>query len=190
MDRKRNSKTIEEDFDKALPELLKKRNYRDISVSLLCQKAGYPRSTFYNHYRNYENFLKMAAKDFAAGIDFHIYKSIPPKERTIKLFSLLYDYLLPYRDGLQEILVYNRKEELPLQNTLAALMKPARQVMEECPDKVGFPLPYSLVVDHYLNTVSLLIQKCFFEREPISKQEALKAVDYFLCSLERAKMDN
>lgn len=53
-------------MNNALFELLEIKDFQDISVSELCNKAGVNRSTFYSHYDNtqkllqetYNNFLK------------------------------------------------------------------------------------------------------------------------------------
>ena len=53
-------KRIEQTYDKllkAITLLLKEKDFEDISISELCKKAKVERPTFYNHFKDKEDFV-------------------------------------------------------------------------------------------------------------------------------------
>ena len=41
------------------------------------------------------------------------------------------------------------------------------------------------MVDYYAATIEMLLEKCFFAKEQLSKEEALRAVHFLLGSVEK-----
>lgn len=52
------NKNAKECFSKALQELMVKEDIDRITVKDICDRAGFPRETFYYHYRDKEDFLE------------------------------------------------------------------------------------------------------------------------------------
>ncbi len=56
----KRSKSTEERLHKAVIELLVEHPYKDISINDICEKADIKRPTFYNHYKNKDDFMQKA----------------------------------------------------------------------------------------------------------------------------------
>ena len=48
-----------------------------------------------------------------------------------------------------------------------------------------FPVREDIMVDYYAATIEMLLEKCFFAKEQLSKEEALRAVHFLLGSVEK-----
>lgn len=59
----KKEKRAKVEFKETFVRLLAKHSSRKISVSLLCEKAGYNRSTFYEYYPSMDELLKDVLKD-------------------------------------------------------------------------------------------------------------------------------
>lgn len=66
-------------FLKALTKLLKEKNYEDISISEICEKADIKRPTFYNHFNDKEDFIVKMVR--------YLYKQRPASLNDIKDFK-------------------------------------------------------------------------------------------------------
>ncbi len=94
----------------ALLQLMKKKEYRDISVTEVCAKAGVTRMSFYRNFRDREEVLRgwiRAVTDAFLGESGISYKNDPPGTYFVKLFTHLGKYreicLALYRAGLIHI---------------------------------------------------------------------------------------
>ncbi len=62
-------------MNKALFELLLEKNFQDITVTLICERAAVNRSTFYAHYDNIYDLLEESKKNLFSDF-FRVYKDI------------------------------------------------------------------------------------------------------------------
>jgi len=95
-------------FDKALLTLLEKKPFEYITISELCEAAGFNRSTFYLHYENTADLLKEATAyvldNFASYFSVDL-KSITSKYAHCDLQELNFineKYLHPYLSFIKE----------------------------------------------------------------------------------------
>ena len=65
------------------------------------------------------------------------------------------------------------------------LKKQIRKVISMCPGTKDFPLREDVMVDYYAATIEMLLEKCFFAKEQLRKEEALQAVRFLLGSVEK-----
>ena len=61
----------------------------------------------------------------------------------------------------------------------------AGQVISKCPGTKDFPVREDVMVDYYAATLEMLLEKCFFTKEQLSREEALQAVQFMLGSVEK-----
>ena len=86
---------VSEYITDALLLLMRKRDYRDISITEICKKAGVTRMSFYRNFESKEDILKKwigaITNDFliASGIS---YKKDSGREYFVKLFSHMEQY--------------------------------------------------------------------------------------------------
>lgn len=95
------------DFSRALFDALKEKRIESITVAELCEKAGYPRSTFYNYFDDIYDLLDFCWGRMAEDIALDDYPVILPEKRTYVLFERCYDYLAGYRDTIAKIMDRN-----------------------------------------------------------------------------------
>ena len=77
---------------RAFYELLAEKNFDDITVNELCDRATVRRATFYKHYRDKQDFLVSIVKKFRADFDEIFWKKGKPQLTT--------DYFIQYCDTL------------------------------------------------------------------------------------------
>ena len=95
-------------MDKALIELLEKKDFEYITIKEICEKAGVNRSTFYLHYENTADLLREATQYIIDG--FLTYFSVDHKEITFnfenndlnELLLITPEYILPYLTYMKE----------------------------------------------------------------------------------------
>ena len=67
----------------------------------------------------------------------------------------------------------------------AFMKKQIGQIISKCPGTRDFPVREDIMVDYYVATLEMLLEKCFFAKEQLSKEEALQTVDFLLGSVEK-----
>lgn len=91
-----------EKMDRALVELLEKKDFEYITVKEICERAGVNRSTFYLHYENTADLLREATRHVVDG--FLTYFESIDKRQTLDIAScdrreLIFmreEYVMPY----------------------------------------------------------------------------------------------
>ena len=65
------------------------------------------------------------------------------------------------------------------------MKKQIGQIISKCPGTRDFPVREDIMVDYYAATLEMLLEKCFFAKEQLSKEKALQTVDFLLGSVEK-----
>ena len=100
-------KNTAEKMDNALLALINEKDFQDINVAEICEKAGVSRSTFYDHYQNTYDLLKetqnMIMKNFhksfnEAGITFPDISKLDKND----LYFISPKYLVPYLEYVKK----------------------------------------------------------------------------------------
>jgi AcrR family transcriptional regulator len=148
MDR-RQRKTREAIF-KAFVELLSKKNYSEITVGQIIEKADVGRATFYSHFETKDTLLKSLCEELFC----HIFDSLRVPESSHRhifdcdsqesVFLHLFRHLEKNDNGILD-LIYSDNNELFLKyfkDSLKNLVYSQRELFE------GSSLPESLIVNH------------------------------------------
>ena len=96
-----------EDFSQVLFKSLSEKSIEKITVGELCEKANYPRATFYNYFYDIYDLLNYCWYRTGSNIIIDDYSSIPLEERTHVLFERCYTYLYEYNDLVTKIMEHN-----------------------------------------------------------------------------------
>ena len=118
-------------------------------------------------------------------MDIEKHLNVQGEQSTEQIFSLLYGYLDQYRLQISRILLKNSLDGRCMASLRTFMKKQIRQVISKCPGTKDFPLPEAVIVDYYAATIEMLLEKCFFSKEQLSKEEALQAVRLLLGSVEK-----
>lgn len=175
------AKRIRKDFGIALLEELKKKPLESITLASLCEKASYPRSTFYNHFSDIYGLLEEEFDLIYRDMGMDGFTSIKEEERTISLFTKLYDYMSLHEEKVNAILAHNDDEGLLLTMANRYMRKRVAEMIKSCSHSAHYPISLDLVIEHYSNTVWMVSERCF--RKGLKKEEALEALSYLLGGL-------
>ena len=118
-------------------------------------------------------------------MDIEKYLNVQGERNTEQIFSMLHGYLDQYRQQIYRILVKNNLDGRCMTSLRAFIKKQIGQVISKCPGTKDFPVREDVMVDYYVATLEMLLEKCFFTKEQLSKEEALHTVRFLLGSVER-----
>lgn len=173
------------DFSKRMIVMLADMPLEEISVQKICDICHYPRSTFYNYFDDIYDLMDYCWIAIMKDMDIEKYLNVQEEQNTEQIFSLLYEYLDPYRLQIHRILLKNGLEGRCMASLRAFMKKQIRQIISMCPGTRDFPVREDVMVDYYAATLEMLLEKCFFAKEQLSKEEALQAVGFLLGSVEK-----
>ena len=178
------------DFSEKMIVMLEDMSLEEISVQKICDVCNYPRSTFYNYFDDIYDLMDYCWIAIMKDMDIEKYLNVQEEQNTEQIFSLLYEYLDPYRLQIHRILLKNGLEGRCMASLRAFMKKQIGQIISKCPGTRDFPVREDIMVDYYAATLEMLLEKCFFAKEQLSKEEALQAVDFLLGSVEKEAHKN
>ena len=173
------------DFSEKMIVMLADMPLEEISVQKICDVCNYPRSTFYNYFDDIYDLMDYCWIAIMKDMDIEKYLNVQGEQNTEQIFSLLYEYLDRYRPQIYRILLKNSLEGRCMASLRAFMKKQIRQIISMCPGTRDFPVREDVMVDYYAATLEMLLEKCFFAKEQLSKEEALQAVGFLLGSVEK-----
>lgn len=173
------------DFSEKMIVMLADMPLEEISVQKICDVCNYPRSTFYNYFDDIYDLMDYCWIAIMKDMDIEKYLNVQEEQKTEQIFSLLYEYLDPYRLQIHRTLLKNGLEGRCMASLRAFMKKQIRQIISMCPGTRDFPVREDVMVDYYAATLEMLLEKCFIAKEQLSKEEALQAVGFLLGSVEK-----
>ncbi len=172
-----------EDFSRVLFEALTETSIENITVRELCEKANYPRATFYNYFDDVYDLLNDCWQKIASDIVIDDYPSIPAEERTSALFERCYTYLSGYRAAIEKIMKHNPMDGRFAESLRKYIREQIYSIIVNSPCSEKYAVPYELMAEHYGNTIQMMLEWCFIRREQMPKEAALEALHYLLGGL-------
>ena len=173
------------DFSKKMIVMLADMPLEEISVQKICDVCNYPRSTFYNYFDDIYDLMDYCWIAIMKDMDIEKYLNVQGEQNTEQIFSLLYEYLDQYRPQIYRILLKNSLEGRCMASLRAFMKKQIGQIISKCSGTRDFPVREDIMIDYYAATLEMLLEKCFFAKEQLSKEEALQTVDFLLGSVEK-----
>ena len=173
------------DFSEKMIAMLADMPLEEMSVQKICDICNYPRSTFYNYFDDIYDLMDYCWIAIMKDMDIEKYLNVQGEQNTEQIFSLLYEYLDRYRPQIYRILLKNSLEGRSMAYLRAFMKKQIGQIISKCPGTRDFPVREDIMVDDYAATLEMLLEKCFFAKEQLSKEEALQTVDFLLGSVEK-----
>ena len=173
------------DFSERMIVMLADMSLEEISVQKICDICNYPRSTFYNYFDDIYDLMDYCWITIMKDMDIEKYLNVQGEQNTEQIFFLLYEYLDRYRPQIYRILLKNSLEGRCMASLRAFMKKQIGQIISKCPGTRDFPVREDIMVDYYAATLEMLLEKCFFAKEQLSKEEALQTVGFLLGSVEK-----
>lgn len=173
------------DFSEKMIVMLADMPLEEISVQKICDVCNYPRSTFYNYFDDIYDLMDYCWIAIMKDMDIEKYLNVKGEQNTEQIFSLLYEYLDRYRPQIYRILLKNSLEGRCMVSLRAFMKKQIGHIISKCPGTRDFPVREDIMIDYYAATLEMLLEKCFFAKEQLGKEEALQAVGFLLGSVEK-----
>ena len=173
------------DFSEKMIAMLADMPLEEMSVQKICDICNYPRSTFYNYFDDIYDLMDYCWIAIMKDMDIEKYLNVQGEQNTEQIFSFLYEYLDRYRPQIYRILSKNGLEGRCMASLRAFMKKQIGQIISKCPGTRDFPVREDIMVDYYAVTLEMLLEKCFFANEQLSKEEALQTVGFLLGSVEK-----
>lgn len=185
---KRNTNTAKRTisaFSNALLSLLQRYSFEQITITMLCEESTYPRSTFYNYFEDIYDLTDCIMEKLCEEINLEGFRSIDHKVRSLTLFEMSYDILSNYNEEIKKIIKKNDCNGLFMQRVRNFMRKTISNIVvnSECIEL--FQVSNEIMQQHYSNTIWLVLEQCFLATNPITKEEAIKTLDFLLGTLER-----
>lgn len=169
------------DFTAALFDTLQEKPLENISVSELCQKAVYPRATFYNYFEDIFDLLDYGFYRLTRRIEVADVMDLPPKMRTTALFRECYSYLASNEQTLQRVMRQN-----PMDGRFAEFLHKYitreiyRSIVEHPIKPESLPIPRDIAAEHSANTIVMILTHCFLTEEKLTEEQAIQTLSYLL----------
>ena len=179
------SKRVLNDFSKKMFEMLENMPLEKITVQKICDACTYPRSTFYNYFEDIYDLMDYCWYALMQDMDMEKYVKSQCEQSIEEIFSLLYEYLNPYSEHIYRILSKNGLESRCISSLRSFMKNQIKQMVHMCPATKDFLLREDVMVDYYALVIEMLLEKCFFNKNPLNKKDALQAIQVFFENVER-----
>ena len=173
------------DFSGKMILLLMDMPLEEISVQKICDICNYPRSTFYNYFDDIYDLMDYCWIVIVKDMNLEQYMKIPAEDRTKEIFLMLYDYLDGYRPQIHNILSKNSLNGRCMSSLRLFMREQIKDIVSRCPYTNGFPLRKDVMVDYYAVTIEMLLEKCFLEKIPLNKEDAVQSLGFLLGTIEK-----
>lgn len=173
------------DFSEKMILLLTDMPLEEISVRRICDICNYPRSTFYNYFDDIYDLMDYCWMAIAKDMNLEQYMKIPAGDRSKEIFLMLYDYLDGYRPQIHKILSKNSLNGRCMSSLRLFMRGQIKDIVSRCPYTKDFPLREDVMADYYAVTIEMLLEKCFLEKNPLSKEEAVQSLGFLFGTIEK-----
>jgi AcrR family transcriptional regulator len=168
------------DLHSTLFWIMQTKALENITVNEICEKANYPRATFYNYFDDIFDLLSYSWIRIRQEIRFDDYPEMKSEERTGILFSRCYDYIDGRRSIVSNIMRHNSQDGRFVESFRKAVREQIFTIIVNTPCSEKYKLPYAMIAEHYANTIQMVLEWCFIRNEGFTKEKAAEAVQYLL----------
>ena len=184
----RGARRTLEAFRRALLDALEEQPFESVTVNALCERADYPRATFYNYFDDKYDLLGYLWHCLAeeAGIDKAA--QIPPEDTLRVYFNRLYDIAEANSDAIRAFSRLNQPEGYLMSSFRIQIGRIVLSFFDRCtPEEQAahHSVPAELVSEQTANTVLLVLEWRFLRGNDCTRKEALAYLQYLLGNLGR-----
>ncbi|NMM99638.1 transcriptional regulator [Bifidobacterium sp. DSM 109958] len=155
----------------AMTSLLAEKPLIGISVNELCERAGYPRATFYNYFEDRDDLVVYCWTALAGPVSAAELASVESKLRVDAALDAMADAMEAHTDLLRAMLEHNPPEG-PLFSSLHTVIRDeARELMRTCVEQDRCDLPAELVADQYANTLMLVLDWAYLRGHTLTREQ-------------------
>ena len=184
----RGARRTLEAFRRALLDILEEQPFEAITVNALCERADYPRATFYNYFDDKYDLLGYLWRCLAEEAGVEEASQVPPEDTLRVYFSRLYDIAEAHEDAIRAFARLNQPEGYLLSSFRIQLGRIVRAFFDRCTSEqqaAHYPVPPELVTEQTANTVLLVLEWRFLRGNRCTREEALGHLEFLLGDLGR-----
>ena len=160
-------------FSSQMFALLAEKPFEEIAVGELCERAQYPRATFYNYFDDKYDLLGYCWLTLADEIGLSEYHHAPENEMLYLYFDRIYTFTRDNGEKISRVLTRNPEAGYMFSSFRTFLNAQMRQIFRDCPDAVAKGVPNELLADHYSNTLFLVWQWAALKNPACTKDQAI-----------------
>ncbi|WP_101723593.1 TetR/AcrR family transcriptional regulator [Eggerthella timonensis] len=170
-------------FSGSLLTLLAEQPFEQVTVNELCQRAGYPRATFYNYFDDKYDLLDYGWMRIGAHLQLDEASSMSAEEGLRVCFDRAYDLCAAHLDVVKRTLAYNAGSGYLLNRLRGVMQTQIRTMLRACPERVAGRIPYELIADHFGNTLFLVLEWSLLGERRCTKAQAYEYLRYLLAGV-------
>lgn len=170
-------------FSGSLLALLAEQPFEQVTVNELCQRAGYPRATFYNYFDDKYDLLDYGWMRIGAHLRLDEASSMDAEEGLRTCFDRAYDLCVAHLDAVKRTLAHNAGSGYLLNHLRGIMQTEIRALLRACPERVASRIPYELIADHYGNTLFLVLEWSLLGERRCTKAQAYEYLRYLLAGV-------
>ena len=163
--------------------LLSEKSFEEITVGELCEKAQYPRATFYNYFDDKYDLLNYCWLSLAEKVGLSEYHHAPENEMLYLFFDRIYTFTKHNSELISRVLSHNPEAGYMFSSFRNYLNGQMRQIFKDCPDAEEKDIPNELLADHYSNTLFLVWQWTAVKNRACDKQQAVRYLQKLLSTV-------
>ncbi|MBU5363482.1 TetR/AcrR family transcriptional regulator [Enterococcus raffinosus] len=167
----RNALRVLGAFSQAILDLLTKQSFETITVNMLCEKADYPRSTFYNYFDDKYDLLNYCWTILSDKVKLEEAAQFDKENVLIIYFDRLYDLMKEHDDLIAKVLIHNHSNGYLYISFNEFLRKASQQIFATIFATTD-SIPVELIVEHCSSTVTMVIDWIFIKRNMVDKKVA------------------
>lgn len=170
-------------FSSALLALLAEQSFERVTVNELCQRAGYPRATFYNYFDDKYDLLNYGWLRIGTHLRLHEASSMGAEESLHVYFDRTYELCFAHLDAIKRTLAHNTESGYLLNHLRSIMQAEIRTMLRACPERVAGRVPYELIADHFANTLLLVLEWSLLGEHSCTKPQAHEYLRHLLAGV-------
>lgn len=179
----RSARRTLEAFSSALFGLCAEKPFERISASELCERAGYPRATFYNYFDDKFDLLEYCWHRLADELDFEGFRDIDPEQVPFVFFGRMCDMIDRNADAAAAIARCNEAAGYFFASMRTFMDARVREIMLAGLCGRSYPVPLELMAEHYAGTLLLVLRWLYLRDASCTREQARETLAYLLGNL-------
>ncbi|MDO4280048.1 MAG: TetR/AcrR family transcriptional regulator [Peptococcaceae bacterium] len=175
------------DFTRAFFDLLAQASFESITVNSLCERASYPRATFYNYFDDKYDLLNYCWLWLSQQIHLEEHASLAHDEALYIYFDRIYDFTTENSDLIQRILAHNPETGQMFLSFRTFMDAQMRRIFSHCTVSDQWSIPQEIIANHYSNTLLLVWQWCYLKDVTVTRAQAHHYLHVLLDGIQAAQ---
>lgn len=176
----KSAKRVLTAFGTALLNLLCEKSFESITVGEICTAADYPRATFYNYFDDKNDMLNYYWFSMASSVNVDTTDYSSPEEMITDYVGSLYDLAEKHFDSIRSLVAHNPLNGYFLMSCRIFLCERIKQLVLENSYTNETPVPTDILAEYYINTLLIVLFRCFTNTNPTEKNKVKKYLMYLI----------